>query len=436
VFASSSASEHSAQSRTQKSDRRSGGDAEQPQKTKSTSDAGQSEQPAASSGKSAAGAKADSANPKTDDAALKGDEVSGDAQLAASEANTAVDHSMDTRGPDASKKDDSKKRDLQASAIPASGLWSLAGGLARPSDPNVNEATASSDPASVDSKNSSGENERNPLASAGGGPRVRPTSSSDSDLAFGLRVTANPGKNSAAAGKDSGESQGADNAVPEAPQTSFSQQLKASMSGSNGGGKGTPQQAPENATIAHAVATAVQEQVTFAGSADKPAAAAAPRELPVVELASGENTSAPGQVRGVHVQIAGVDNQRVDVRLVERAGALAVSVRSANGELTRSLQNELPSLSARLGDQHYQTQVWTPAGVDPATRAEGNADQAGTGSGANKQSDSFSNGNPGSQGGNAGQQHKGRDSQQPDWLQELASNGHLTQIRRDYSWLQ
>jgi hypothetical protein len=435
VFASSSAPERSVQSRTEKSDRRSGGVAEQPRKTKSTSDAGQSEQPAAASGKSAADGKADSANRKTDDAALQGDEVSGNAQIAASVANTAADRSTDPRRPDDLKKDDSKKIDSQASASPASGLWLLAG-LTGPSDPNANDASTSNDPASVDTNKSMGQTEASPLASAGGFPRVRPASSSDSDLAFGLRVTANPAKSSAAAGKDSGEGEGTANLVPEAPQGSFSHQLKASMSGSNGGEKGTPQQAPENATIVHAVATAVQEQVTFAGPADKAAAASAPRESPVVELASSESTGAPGQVRGVHVQIAGEDNQRVDVTLVERAGALAVSVRSANGELTRSLQNELPSLSARLGDQHYQTQVWTPAGVDPATRAEGNADQARTGSGGNKESNSFSNGNPGSQGGNAGQQHKGQDSQQPDWLQELASNGRLTQIRRDYSWLQ
>jgi hypothetical protein len=334
------------------------------------------------------------------------------------------------------KKDDLKKEESQASTNPASELWLLAGGLARPSEPNANEASISSDPAIVDPNKSRGQSESTPLASAGGLARVRPASSSDKDLAFGLRVTANPGKSGAAAGKDCGEDQRADNAMPEAPQGSFSQQLKASMSGSNGSGKGVPQQVPENATIIHPVATAVQEQVTFAGPADKAAAAPVPREAPVVELASSENTSAPGQVRGVHVQITGVDNQRVDVRLVERAGALAVSVRSADGELTRSLQHELPSLSARLGDQQYQTQAWTPAGVDPATRAESNADHAGTGSGANKESGSFSDGNPGSPGGNAGQQHKGRDSQQPDWLQELASNGRLTQIRRDYSWLQ
>jgi hypothetical protein len=51
----------------------------------------------------------------------------------------------------------------------------------------------------------------------------------------------------------------------------------------------------------------------------------------------------------------------VDLRLVEHAGGLSVSVRSSDSSLTRGLQEHLPELSDRLEAARYQTQTWLPA---------------------------------------------------------------------------
>jgi hypothetical protein len=149
-------------------------------------------------------------------------------------------------------------------------------------------------------------------------------------------------------------------------------------------------------------------------------------------------------VRGVHVQIAGADDQRVDLRLLERGGSLSVSVRSSDGGLTHNLQDSLPELNSRLAEQRYQTEIYTPGGAfhsssngnGDAANGNGDAGRSRAGSSANKNGSSFGNGNPGSQTAHSGQQQNGRQNKQPEWLPELASSGRESEIRRDYSWLQ
>jgi hypothetical protein len=161
----------------------------------------------------------------------------------------------------------------------------------------------------------------------------------------------------------------------------------------------------------------------------EPEAATKVAAPPTVELPS--QASAP--VRAVRVQLAAEGNQRVDLTLVERGGALSVSVRSADSNLARSLQEHLPDLSARLGEQRYQTETWTPR-VELPSASAGSA-----GSGESGSRDFESGGQKhGGQNGNSNpeQQQGGREREAPAWFEELAAFGRTPNIRSEYLWVQ
>ena len=129
-------------------------------------------------------------------------------------------------------------------------------------------------------------------------------------------------------------------------------------------------------------------------------------------------------MRSVRVQLAGEGDQRVDMRLVEYAGGLSVSVRASDTSLTRGLQEHLPELSARLAGEHYQAQAWLPsvseasAGKSSPGSSAQSADQSpGRGGGQ-----AFSQGGSSSSGGDRQQQQQGRNPEQPEaWWERPAA---------------
>ncbi len=131
-------------------------------------------------------------------------------------------------------------------------------------------------------------------------------------------------------------------------------------------------------------------------------------------------------VRAAHVQIAGSDNQRIDIRMLERGGALSVTVRSADSGLTKALQDHVPELTGRLSMENFRTELWTP------------------GQAKNESGRESSGGNPQSQGdGNSGQRNpsqqqkqNGNQSQAPEWLENFEKNSTAFQKRIEYSWHQ
>jgi hypothetical protein len=133
------------------------------------------------------------------------------------------------------------------------------------------------------------------------------------------------------------------------------------------------------------------------------------------------------------VQLAAEGNQRVDLTLVERAGALSVSVRSADSNLARSLQEHLPDLSARLGEQRYQTETWTP----PVALPSASAGSAGSGESGSRNFESGGQKHGGQNGNSNPEQQQGRrEREAPAWFEELAAFGRTPQIRSEYLWVQ
>ena len=114
-------------------------------------------------------------------------------------------------------------------------------------------------------------------------------------------------------------------------------------------------------------------------------------------------------VRNVLMQLKADDNRRVDVRLVERAGELHVSVKSADPALTQRLQDHMPELTSRLDEERFNHALWMPR------LAETNRSESGS-------SSSFTSGNSGggsSQNSDAGRRQNGNGHSRPDWVDLL-----------------
>jgi len=118
--------------------------------------------------------------------------------------------------------------------------------------------------------------------------------------------------------------------------------------------------------------------------------------------------SANNTIRDVRLQVTGSDDQRVDVRVMDRGGELRVSVRADDPSLVRSLQDNVADLSTRLDQAHFQSEVWTPR-----TQAISQTDSAST------NGRTFSNGGETSGGSGQGQQQNGRQQQQPAWMDDF-----------------
>jgi hypothetical protein len=131
-----------------------------------------------------------------------------------------------------------------------------------------------------------------------------------------------------------------------------------------------------------------------------------------VRSADVDQTPAAGAsataVRDVQLQVVGSDNQRVDVRVMDRGGELRVSVRADDPSLVRSLQDNVADLSTRLDQAHFQSEVWTPR-----TQAIGQTDSANT------NGRTFSNGGETFGRDGQGQQQNGRQQQQPSWVDDF-----------------
>ncbi len=128
-------------------------------------------------------------------------------------------------------------------------------------------------------------------------------------------------------------------------------------------------------------------------------------------------------VRGAHVQIDGIGNQRVDIRMLERGGALSVSVRSGDATLARALQDHSLELNTRLATEHFRTELWKPdLSKQPASRASENGQGQSQGGS--------------SHGGSHDQKQQGRQDQEPAWLEDFENHATALQKRIEYTWHQ
>jgi hypothetical protein len=247
----------------------------------------------------------------------------------------------------------------------------------------------------------------------------------DAGLAFALRLSREP---AVAPENDSSSNAGAGPSV-----SSFANELEAAAGRAVSEEKVRPAQ-DNSGGIPPALANANVAVAAASNRTAEPEAAPNVTAAPAAELPSP--TSAP--VRAVRVQLAAEGNQRVDLTLVERAGALSVSVRSADSNLARSLQDHLPDLSARLGEQRYQTETWTPRLELPSMELpSASAGSAWSGESGSRNFESGGQKHGGQNGNSNPEQQQGRrERETPAWFEELTAFGRTPQIRSEYLWVQ
>lgn len=156
------------------------------------------------------------------------------------------------------------------------------------------------------------------------------------------------------------------------------------------------------------------------------AAAQSPAALP-----EAHEISKPATLRTLRVQLVGDNNQRVDVRMGDTGGQLRVSVRSTDAVLTQTLQDRMPELTARLGDQHFHTEVWMPSfGTNGQSGTSAAANTGATG--GRPAGNSFAGGNPNGQGQGqpGGRQQNGQNQYKPAWVDDFLVNPRRIQTTR------
>jgi len=118
-------------------------------------------------------------------------------------------------------------------------------------------------------------------------------------------------------------------------------------------------------------------------------------------------------LKQLSIQMGQDPQQRVDVRIVERAGELQVAVRAANPDVAQGLRQGISDLVGQLEQSGYHADAWRPgvtAGTAP-TAAEKPQTQAGP-----------QNNNPQSQSGSHQDRQQGNQnnpSRRPQWVEEL-----------------
>lgn len=179
-------------------------------------------------------------------------------------------------------------------------------------------------------------------------PRDAETHTSKARLAFGGRLTSaesTPERAVAAGARTSEDGMDGEEEAPEPPPKTRNYRPAGDVA--------QPQQGE------HDAATAAQQLSPRApGPRAEPEAEKAPeaaRGQRAAEL--DEKPITPPVARDIRVEVAGGE-QKVELRLVERAGQVQFAVRTTDNGLAGSLREHLPSLSARLEQSGFHTDHW------------------------------------------------------------------------------
>jgi hypothetical protein len=119
----------------------------------------------------------------------------------------------------------------------------------------------------------------------------------------------------------------------------------------------------------------------------------------------------------ISIRLGEEGQDRVDVRLQERQGAIQVVVRSSNSNLTASLRGDLNDLVSRLEGRGYQTETWTPTGnvARPTEPSGQDPRQDGSQTGGQDGKHGSNQRNQGHSGGGRRDPDDGR----PAWMEEF-----------------
>jgi hypothetical protein len=129
----------------------------------------------------------------------------------------------------------------------------------------------------------------------------------------------------------------------------------------------------------------------------------------------------------ISLQISSADDRKVDVRLVQRAGEVLVTVRTPDVALAHELRQDLGSLTGKLAQSGYGTEQFTPFSASSSNLSN----QPGT---PDHQDSSSSNGQNPQHGSGQQQQPQDEGGKRPDWVEEMENSLAHRQANRSTTW--
>jgi ribonuclease E len=109
-------------------------------------------------------------------------------------------------------------------------------------------------------------------------------------------------------------------------------------------------------------------QPLAAGNAQPRASAPASPPAAATEPAAAPEAPKPAAAHDIKLELAGQGDQRVEVRVSERAGDMHVDVRTPDSGLAGDLREDLPALASKLEQTGFRAETWHPAGTGERSR--------------------------------------------------------------------
>jgi hypothetical protein len=172
--------------------------------------------------------------------------------------------------------------------------------------------------------------------------------------------------------------------------------------------------APGAGILARASAFQPLNPGTHAGPAGPPApdATRAQESADLQNIPADHITKPPAPLKDLSIQVGQNQQDKVELRVVERPGGLEVAVRSANPDLNQGLRQGLSDLVNRLEQNGFRAEAWRPGTAVSTVQAAADTRQKS----AQFQNDG-SQSQSGSQQGR--QQNQQNQTPRPRWVQEL-----------------
>ena len=176
--------------------------------------------------------------------------------------------------------------------------------------------------------------------------------------------------------------------------------------------------------------TSATTSVAPLGGPAAPKATAQPAPAPAAATLDVEDRLATARPsHEISLQISSDGDHKVDVRLVQRAGEVLVSVRTPDVALAHEMRQELGSLTGKLAQSGYGTEQFTPlaAGSSNLSDQRSNSENQDASRGHSQ--------NP--EHGGSGQQQQPQDERgkRPAWVEEMEDSLAQRQNNRSTSWL-
>lgn len=139
-----------------------------------------------------------------------------------------------------------------------------------------------------------------------------------------------------------------------------------------------------------------------------------------LDLESGQSIR-PQPLREISLKLADGASNQVDIQVMARAGKVEVAVRTADQELTKSLQTNLGELVGRMEAKGYRTETWIPTALlrASATLPEPATSYLGHSQDGHRQDQTEHSGSSGGQKQQEHQQQEAGRRPQPRWVAQF-----------------